>query len=54
MADFIATYVTGRCYCHGGRWNDTVGMYQCIKVDVKTLLADVIAMGLTSLLVLQC
>ena len=24
----------------------TVGMCQCIKVDVKTLLADVIAMGL--------
>ena len=32
----------------------TIGMYQCIKVDVKTLWADVIAMGLTSLLVLWC
>ena len=45
LADVIAMVADGIA---------TVGMCQCIKVDVKTLLADVIAMGLTSLLVLWC
>ena len=44
LAEWIATFWDGWCYCHCGRWNSHIG-WNVVKADLITLVADGKATG---------